>query len=243
MAMDSRDAVGAPLRPVVRIRAAAEVFAQLASALLAPDWPIGSALPSEASLAERFGVSRIIVRQAIHKLAEMGMVRARQGGATIVLDPWQSSDVRVIELLYARAGLTPHEARDLFERQLFQGYALVQLASRRAPKRALDAVQVMLEKFEPNASGPAQWAALEERFWRALAQAGGNRLYEFDMNWWFRFTAEHPKLRALNPTPIAMRVAFLRELTRRMREGQRAPAFYLEAVEPLLGTGAVKRRG
>jgi GntR family transcriptional repressor for pyruvate dehydrogenase complex len=208
------------LRPVARLSAAADVFGQLAAALLAPEWPIGSALPGEAALAERFGVSRIIVRQAIHKLAEMGMVRTRQGGATVVLDPWDSSDVRVIELLYARAELTAPEGRDLFERRLFQGYVLVQLASRRASQQVLQELMALLEAFPVESAGPAEWAALEERYWRALANATGNRLYEFDMNWWFKFTASHPKLR---------------DLTRRMLNASDAPKYYLETIEPLLG--------
>src|SRR5438309_10264091 len=98
------------MQEIARARASEQVFSQLASALIAGDFPIGGALPSEQALADRFGVSRIIVRQAIHKLAEMGMVRARQGGATVVLEPWQSADVRVIELLHARGGLPPPEA-------------------------------------------------------------------------------------------------------------------------------------
>ena len=224
----------APLRKVVRVRAAAEVFTQLSNALLAGEWPVGSALPSEAVLGERFGVSRIIVREAIHKLGEMGMVRARQGGATVVLDPWESSDVRVIELLYAQAELSGPQAADLLERQLFQGYALVQLASRRAQRPTLETLLALLEAFEPEQAGPAQWASLEEKFWRTLADAGRNRLYQFDMSWWFKFTAQHPKARSLNPAPVAMRVAFLREVTRRMLTGQNAPRFYIETLEPLL---------
>jgi GntR family transcriptional regulator, transcriptional repressor for pyruvate dehydrogenase complex len=63
--------------------AADPVFDQLAAAIIDGSIPPGSALPSERELGERFAVSRLIVRQAVHKLADIGLVRVRQGGATM----------------------------------------------------------------------------------------------------------------------------------------------------------------
>jgi GntR family transcriptional regulator, phosphonate transport system regulatory protein len=45
----------------------------------------GDKLPSEAALADRFGVNRHTVRQAIATLAQEGLVRAEQGRGTQVL--------------------------------------------------------------------------------------------------------------------------------------------------------------
>ncbi len=70
-----------------RSHVADDVFDQVAAAILRGDLAPGSSLPPERALAEQFGTSRIIARQAIHRLAEYGLVRVRQGGATIVLDP------------------------------------------------------------------------------------------------------------------------------------------------------------
>src|SRR5579862_7219403 len=89
-----------PFREIARGHAADEIFDQLAQAVLSGELAVGAPLPPERVLAERFGVSRIIARQAVHRLAEVGLVRVRQGGSTVVLDPEQSSDLRVIELLY-----------------------------------------------------------------------------------------------------------------------------------------------
>src|SRR5437773_526672 len=44
----------------------------------------GSKLPSEAELAERTGVSRTVVREAISRLKSLGMVDARQGSGVFV---------------------------------------------------------------------------------------------------------------------------------------------------------------
>src|SRR5882724_7379201 len=47
-------------------------------------WRPDEQLPNEAKLAERFGVSKITVRQALQKLAEMGYIRREHGRGTFV---------------------------------------------------------------------------------------------------------------------------------------------------------------
>jgi len=48
-------------------------------------FPVGSLLPPEPRLAQRFGVSRHTVREAVRRLAEMGLVSRHQGVGTRVL--------------------------------------------------------------------------------------------------------------------------------------------------------------
>jgi GntR family transcriptional regulator len=45
------------------------------------------ALPSERDLAERFGVSRVTVRKALHELSREGLLSPRQGAGTFVSAP------------------------------------------------------------------------------------------------------------------------------------------------------------
>jgi GntR family transcriptional repressor for pyruvate dehydrogenase complex len=47
-------------------------------------WPVGTRLPSEATLAAELGVGRSTVREAIRALASTGMVESRQGAGTFV---------------------------------------------------------------------------------------------------------------------------------------------------------------
>lgn len=62
-------------------RQIAEVMeAEIAEGRLAP----GSRLPTEAALAERFGVNRHTLRQAMKVLADKGLVRVAQGSGTFV---------------------------------------------------------------------------------------------------------------------------------------------------------------
>lgn len=53
--------------------------------------PVGSQLPTEDALCERFSVSRYTVREALRLLREGGLVASRQGAGTVVIPPSSTS--------------------------------------------------------------------------------------------------------------------------------------------------------
>ena len=48
---------------------------------------VGDVVPSERELAERFGISRMTVRQAVDSLVSSGMLERRRGSGTYVRAP------------------------------------------------------------------------------------------------------------------------------------------------------------
>lgn len=220
--------------PVERNHAADDVFEQLAAAILDGTMPVGSTLPPERVLAERFRVSRIIARQAVHRLAEVGLVRVRQGGGTTVLD-WQSSaDLRVLELTYQLGPTTPADVFDFTERQIMQGHAMLHIAQRRGTAADWNLVHEIVEAYAARGATEEAMPAFELAFWRAIANAAGNRLYLFEMNWWTRVLGNNP--RALHPvlSPPHARIAGFRELVRRLKAGEDAAALFLQMSTMML---------
>ena len=63
------------------------IYQQLLQEIQNGTWKVGSKLPSEAALCERFGASRITVAKAIGSLQREGLVRRRAGSGTFVLQP------------------------------------------------------------------------------------------------------------------------------------------------------------
>src|SRR5581483_5880806 len=57
-------------------------------------YPVGSQLPTEDALCERFSISRYTVREALRRLREDNLIASRQGAGTIVVPP-RSSDLYV----------------------------------------------------------------------------------------------------------------------------------------------------
>lgn len=52
--------------------------------IAAGHYPVGSMMPTEHELCERFEVSRYTVREALRRLEEIGLIARRQGSGTIV---------------------------------------------------------------------------------------------------------------------------------------------------------------
>lgn len=94
-----------------RGKADAPLYQQIAQALkdeiVGGIHPVGSQLPTEDDLCERFSVSRYTVREALRRLREDGLVSSRQGAGTIVVPPRASDsyvhDVNSINDLLAVA--------------------------------------------------------------------------------------------------------------------------------------------
>lgn len=220
------------------------VFDELAGAILRGDLPARSTLPPERVFAERYGVSRIIVRQAVHRLADMGLVRVRQGGATTVLDPEEATDLRVLGLLYR---LAPGESalldrNDMIEKQYLQGLSIVSVASRRAAPESLRRIARLVEAYAHGDQKSAPVEELEEQFWRALAKAGGNRIFVIEVGWWYDVLRDRPWPARVATLPRRTRVAFYVELARRLVARERPVDYYLETIGPILDALVGRRR-
>ena len=167
------------LKRTRRPSASEEVFDQLARSILEGSWAPGSTLPPEQQIADQCGCSRIVARQAVHRLADLGLVEHRQGGATRVQDP-ALADSRVA-LLMAELGIGDWE-RELDEQSLIGCLGPLLLAHRRAS----DADRLELARIAAEAPD----ASLERDFWTALARSTGNRLSLMDLRFWEREAVE-----------------------------------------------------
>jgi DNA-binding FadR family transcriptional regulator len=205
-------------------RRAERVFEELALSILRGEIEAGAELPSERVLAERFHVARGTIRQATHNLAQAGLVRVSQGAATTVLDHESSFDLRVIALRYRLAGID--DKRELAERRILQALSLVYLASLRGSKAACDELIADVDGFVARGMKRDELADLEARVWMGIAAMGKNRFFQREVGWFYRSgQVENVDSTSLLASPEA-RVAFYRELLRRLRDRDR-PAPYL----------------
>ncbi len=207
------------------------VFDAVAREILRGDLRPGEALPPERVLSERFGVSKLLVRQAIHRLAAAELVRVRQGDVTRVLDPSGSPSLAVIELYYRLApesdtarGIT----RDVLEKQYTQGLSLIEVFDRRATVESRRALADLAA--HASTASEADFPAFEERFWTLVARGGGNRVLEGEVSFWYRALVARPTMP--NAAPLAARAAFYVELARRLAAREHAIAYYVAALAP-----------
>lgn len=62
-----------------------ELVTKLRASIQGGDFPVGSKLPSEATLTEKHAVSRTVVREAVAALRSEGLVEPRQGAGVFVI--------------------------------------------------------------------------------------------------------------------------------------------------------------
>ena len=130
----------------------------------------GSRLPTEPKMAERFGVSRNVVREAIAQLRADGMVEARQGIGAFVLAPEQRAAIRI-----DREALKIGDNMErLFELRRILEVESAVLAAERRTETHLAAIKTALDRM----SGEERWqdGSIEADllFHREIARATGN---------------------------------------------------------------------
>src|SRR4051794_29147321 len=64
-----------------------QVVSALKDEIVRGIYPVGSQLPTEEELCERFSISRYTVREAIRRLRDDHLVSSRQGAGTTVVPP------------------------------------------------------------------------------------------------------------------------------------------------------------
>jgi len=70
--------------PLVAERLSDRLAARLRAELDAGAWRAGERLPTEQQLAQAHGVSRTVVREAVHQLRSRGLLVSRQGSGVYV---------------------------------------------------------------------------------------------------------------------------------------------------------------
>lgn len=139
---------------------------EIATGRLAP----GQQLPVEQELVDRFGVSRPVVREAIARLRNDGVVQTFQGRGVFVAEQVLGTSFRIDADATARTG----ELRQVFELRMMIEAGVAALAAGRRTLPQLRAIAAALERIR-SASPGADLVDKDMRFHAAIAQACGNR--------------------------------------------------------------------
>jgi len=158
-----------PIKPKERLYQ--EIVDQIQQQILAGALKPGDQIPAERDLAERFGVSRTAVREAIKSLTEKGLIEVFVGRGTFVTN---LSPDRVVESMTLLLRNEPHgvaslqEARELLEAPTARRAALRRSEAHVARLRAIEA------EMEEERSVSPRLIDGDTEFHVELARATGN---------------------------------------------------------------------
>jgi GntR family transcriptional repressor for pyruvate dehydrogenase complex len=129
----------------------------------------GDRLPTERKLAESFGVSRNVVREAIAKLRFEGVVETRQGVGVFILGKESQSVLRIdAEILRDNSLMS-----SLFELRSIIEVEAAGLAAARRNRKDLTAIKTAMEALY-SSEGSESSADADIEFHRAIVQATNN---------------------------------------------------------------------
>jgi GntR family transcriptional repressor for pyruvate dehydrogenase complex len=170
------DALPEPLfgaQPIAPRRLADGVLAELSAAVLDGRLPEGGRLPSEAGLAQRFGVSKQVVREAIRHLAGLGVLEVFPGRATRVRALDAEPLARFWRFAVGDSRTALAEAVEL--RRLVEP-PLARLAARRANDDDRAALAAAFARMQAALGDVPTWIEADLDFHEAVARAAHNRL-------------------------------------------------------------------
>lgn len=168
------------LRKITRApRLSEEVSIALEGKIARGELAPGDQLPTEKVLAETFGVSRAVVREAVARLKADGRIETRQGsGAYVALAP-KSLNFR----FWQGEGPALAELRDIFELRAMIEASVAELAARRRIPEDVAVMQRHLLSMDAALETGADGSEADDDFHLSVATATHNvyayRLVEF----------------------------------------------------------------
>jgi GntR family transcriptional regulator, hexuronate regulon transcriptional repressor len=152
-------------------------------------FPPGSRLPGERELGERFGVSRVTIREAEIALQAQGKVKIRAGAGVYVADDANTQDQKLPQV----SAFELTEARSLFEPEA------AALAASIISEPTLKKLDELLQAMAKDGPGDDEQSTEADReFHMTIAAASGNRAIIHVIETLWRLRMELPEVRKVH---------------------------------------------
>lgn len=172
------------LRPVHTRSLPDEVFGQLLGEILSGRYAPGATLPGERGLSDVFGVNRHVVREALKRLEQVGLVKTVHGGGTKVLEFRRSAGLDLLAVIAdhpeAMEKMLPLLLSALQMRAVI-GVDAARLCAERADDELRSELLEAGETLRAVSHGP-ELLPLDQRFWQQLLDGAGNLAYQLAFN-------------------------------------------------------------
>ncbi|MBX4868428.1 FadR/GntR family transcriptional regulator [Rhizobium bangladeshense] len=153
-------------KEIGRRNAAEAVFEDIRTAIVDRKLALGIRLPSEVQLAERYGISRAIIREALRSLQTLGFTQTLTGRGTFV----------VSESPARQLGGGAYSARDLMEARPCVEIPAAGWAALRRSDEQLSRLTSLCERMDEE-EGVREWVRMDAAFHGEIAEASGNAIF------------------------------------------------------------------
>jgi GntR family negative regulator for fad regulon and positive regulator of fabA len=167
-------------------------YTRIISAILDGTFPANTPLPGERLLADRLGVTRSTLREAMQRLAADGWLDIQHGRRTRVRDIWTEGNLNVLASLVAHRAVLPAT----FIPQLLEvRAALAPVYTRTAVARNAEGVAQLIDGLERSLNDtPGSFAAADWSLHHGLTVLSANPVYTLMLNGFAGFYQDMARL-------------------------------------------------
>lgn len=163
------------IEPVQKVKVSVQVYEQMQNNIKQKLWPAGTKLPGENTLCQLFGVSRVTIRTAIHKLEAVGLLETRNGEGTFVCEV---NPLEVWKPILNSMTLAPEDMIDTLElRRLLESHCCKNAAKKRTEKE-LEELTCCVEKMKEYAERGLieDYTEYDNQFHTKIVEIGGSKI-------------------------------------------------------------------
>jgi GntR family transcriptional regulator, transcriptional repressor for pyruvate dehydrogenase complex len=172
MTLSRTDSRGLPISDKAgEARLSGAVYEQIFTLIASGELALNARLPAEAELARRFGASRPVIREALARLRDDGIIVSRQGSGSYVRQRPDNAVLRFVPVSSIADILRCFEFRVGLEG------AAAALAAVRAEERDIAEIRSALEDLEASIEARELGADADVRFHLAVAKATHNQYH------------------------------------------------------------------
>ena len=234
--------------PALRRSASEEVAEAIRASMFAEALQPGDRLGREEDLAQRFGVSRPTLREALRLLSSAHLIRATKGpggGIFVAATPEQGIGMSVTDSVAGMLSAASIDLDELIETRMLLEVPLAGLAAQRATEADVAGLHAILDAAGETAAGEG-FRGLDTRLHGSIAAIAGNRLARAFTEW-IGAVLQPPLHALIEPAVVdAVVTEQHRDIVRAIERGdpiaaERAMREHLVYLHDLVG--AVRRAG
>ncbi len=176
--------MGLKYEPLVTESLAKQISETIRQAIVEGDLKVDERLPTEPELADRFGVSRPTIREALKRLAAQNLIRSRRGpsGGTFVNRPDSNEAQEALtNMTSLLTTMGEFDLSDIAEARRELEILCIRLAAERRNDSHLETMRNEISVQKNSALSDQDFCASDVRFHRAIVDASNNSMVQFMM--------------------------------------------------------------
>jgi GntR family transcriptional repressor for pyruvate dehydrogenase complex len=163
------------IRPIIKTTLADNLAQELKNFIVKQHYLSGQKLPSTSVIAKNFGVGLPTLREALKKLAAMGVIEVKHGSGIYVGEHINS--LFLMNPMYSNYPTSKKQLLDLIDARIQIEVSAVALASLNASEEQLYNMECFLEEAKRNIENDKVLSQLNMKFHKEISAASGNSVY------------------------------------------------------------------